>query len=68
MITISLFSLITSILFALGIDNIVISFYEAVQQPFMGLANSYPSALLLAFHYTILMVLWFYMVPTWLTH
>ena len=39
MITISLFSLITSILFALGIDNIVISFYEAVQQPFMGLAN-----------------------------
>lgn len=30
MITISLFSLITSILFAVGIDNIVISFYEAV--------------------------------------
>lgn len=67
MITISLFSLITSILFALGIDNIVISFYEAVQQPFMGLANSYPSALLLAF---ITPFLWFlvYMVPTWLTH
>ena len=57
MITISLFSLITSILFALGIDNIVISFYEAVQQPFMGLANSYPSALLLAF---ITPFLWFF--------
>ncbi|MFK4567173.1 PTS sugar transporter subunit IIC [Enterococcus sp. UD-01] len=57
MITISLFSLITSILFGFGIDNIVVSFYEAVQKPFMGLANSYPSALLLAF---ITPFLWFF--------
>lgn len=57
MITISLFSLITSILLGLGIDNIVVSFYEAVQKPFMGLANSYPSALLLAF---ITPFLWFF--------
>ncbi|MCJ1977399.1 PTS sugar transporter subunit IIC [Lactococcus paracarnosus] len=56
-ITISLFSLFTSILFALGVDNIVLSFYEAVQKPFMGLANSYPSALLLAF---ITPFLWFF--------
>lgn len=57
MITISFFSLITSILFGFGIDNIVVSFYEAVQKPFMGLANSYPSALLLAF---ITPFLWFF--------
>ena len=56
-ITISLFSLFTSILFALGVDNIVLSFYEAVQKPFMGLASSYPSALLLAF---ITPFLWFF--------
>lgn len=57
MITISLFSLVTSLLFSLGIDNVVVSFYEAVQKPFMGLANSYPSALLLAF---IAPFLWFF--------
>ncbi|MGK0552327.1 PTS sugar transporter subunit IIC [Enterococcus faecalis] len=57
MITISLFSLFTSILFGFGINNIVLSFYEAVQKPFMGLANSYPSALLLAF---ITPFLWFF--------
>ncbi|MFC0233273.1 PTS sugar transporter subunit IIC [Vagococcus entomophilus] len=57
MITISLFSFITSIFFAFGVENIVISFYKTVQQPFMGLANSYPSALLLAF---ITPFLWFF--------
>lgn len=57
MITISLFSLLTSILFSLGIENVVVSFYEAVQKPFMGLANTYPSALLLAF---ITPLLWFF--------
>ncbi|MBO0470816.1 PTS sugar transporter subunit IIC [Enterococcus sp. DIV0242_7C1] len=57
MITISLFSLITSIFFGFGVENIVVSFYEAVQKPFMGLANSYPSALLLAF---ITPFLWFF--------
>jgi PTS system cellobiose-specific IIC component len=57
MITISLFSLITSILLGFGVNNIVLSFYEAVQKPFMGLANSYPSALLLAF---ITPFLWFF--------
>ncbi|GGC98900.1 PTS sugar transporter subunit IIC [Enterococcus wangshanyuanii] len=57
MITISLFSLITSIFLGFGVENIVISFYEAVQKPFMGLANSYPSALLLAF---ITPFLWFF--------
>ncbi|MFD1900375.1 PTS sugar transporter subunit IIC [Enterococcus termitis] len=57
MITISLFSLITSIFLGFGVENIVVSFYEAVQKPFMGLANSYPSALLLAF---ITPFLWFF--------
>ncbi|MBO0467749.1 PTS lactose transporter subunit IIC [Enterococcus plantarum] len=57
MITISFFSLITSILLGFGVENIVVSFYEAVQKPFMGLANSYPSALLLAF---ITPFLWFF--------
>jgi PTS system cellobiose-specific IIC component len=57
MITISLFSLFTTILSGFGINNIVLSFYEAVQKPFMGLANSYPSALLLAF---ITPFLWFF--------
>ncbi|BBD15068.1 PTS sugar transporter subunit IIC [Melissococcus plutonius] len=57
MITISIFSLITSILLGFGIENMVIAFYKAVQRPFMGLTNSYPSALLLAF---IAPFLWFF--------
>ena len=42
---------------AFGVDDIVGSFYTVVQEPFMGLANSYPSALLLAF---ITPFLWFF--------
>ena len=57
MITISIFALFATILLGFGIENIVTSFYKAVQEPFQGLANSYPSALLLAF---ITPFLWFF--------
>lgn len=57
MITISIFALFTAIIQALGVPNLVLKFYELVQQPFMGLANSYPVALLLGF---ISSFLWFF--------
>lgn len=57
MITISIFGLITTIFLAFGVKDLVASFYELVQQPFMGLANSLPSAMLLAF---ITPFLWFF--------
>lgn len=57
MIVISLFGLIAAIFAAFGITDIIGSFYAAVQEPFMGLANSYPSALLIAF---ITPFLWFF--------
>ncbi|MFV0558747.1 MAG: PTS sugar transporter subunit IIC [Enterococcus sp.] len=57
MITISFFALISAIFSANGVTDIIGAFYTAVQEPFMGLANSYPSALLLAF---ISPFLWFF--------
>lgn len=57
MITISIFGLISTIFIGFGVTDIVTSFYELVQQPFMGLANTLPSALLLAF---ITPFLWFF--------
>ncbi len=57
MITISIFGLIYTIFMAFGVTDIIESFYELVQQPFMGLANSLPSAMLLAF---ITPFLWFF--------
>ncbi|MBM6614769.1 PTS sugar transporter subunit IIC [Desemzia sp. RIT804] len=57
MITISIFGLIFTIFIGFGVTDIVTSFYELVQQPFMGLANTLPSALLLAF---ITPFLWFF--------
>lgn len=58
MIVVSLFGLFAAILAGLfGIPDIITSFYEAVQKPFMGLANTYPSALLIAF---ITPFLWFF--------
>ncbi|MBC8922753.1 PTS sugar transporter subunit IIC, partial [Escherichia coli] len=57
MITVSIFGLITAFFQAAGVTNLVISFYELVQEPFMGLANSLPAALLLAF---VSAFLWFF--------
>lgn len=57
MITISLFALVAAIFAGFGVPDIVGAFYTLVQEPFMGLANSYPSALLLAF---IAPFLWFF--------
>lgn len=57
MIVISLFGLIAAIFAAFGVTDIIGSFYALVQEPFMGLANSYPSALLIAF---ITPFLWFF--------
>lgn len=57
MITISLFGLINTFFMAFGIMDVVASFYAAVQEPFMKLSSSYPSALLLAF---LTPFLWFF--------
>ncbi|MHC5268067.1 PTS sugar transporter subunit IIC [Enterococcus sp. LJL98] len=57
MIVISLFGFIAAVFAAFGVSDIIGSFYAAVQEPFMGLANSYPSALLIAF---ITPFLWFF--------
>ncbi|MFD2729237.1 PTS sugar transporter subunit IIC [Enterococcus camelliae] len=57
MITVSIFGLFAAIVTGLGVKDMFASFYALVQEPFMGLANSYPSALLLAF---IAPFLWFF--------
>lgn len=49
MIMVSLFGLFTAILAGIGIPDMFASFYKVVQEPFMGLANSYGSVLFLAF-------------------
>ena len=57
MITVAIFALITTFFNAAGVASIVNSFYELVQAPFMGMANSYPAALLLGF---VSAFLWFF--------
>lgn len=57
MITMTLVGLVTTFLNAAHIENAVTAFYAAVQQPFMGMANSYGTALLIAF---ITPFLWFF--------
>lgn len=57
MIVISLFGLVAAIIAAFGIEDMFAAFYGAVQEPFMGLANSYGSALFIAF---ITPFLWFF--------
>lgn len=57
MITISIFALINTFFQAGGVTNLVHAFYQLIQEPFMGLANSYPAALLLGF---ISAFLWFF--------
>lgn len=57
MITISLFGLVAAIIAGFGVEDMFASFYAMVQEPFMGLANSYGSALLIAF---ITPFLWFF--------
>ncbi len=57
-ITIGLFALVRTIISAgFDIPDIVGSFYSAVQEPFMGLTNSWSAALLLAFIPTFLWTL-----------
>ncbi len=55
--TITIFGFVTMLLNAMHIENVVTAFYKAVQQPFMGMANTYPTALLIAF---ITPFLWFF--------
>lgn len=56
-ITISLFGLFAAIVSAFGVKDMFASFYELVQKPFMGMANSYGSALIIAL---IAPLLWFF--------
>ncbi|MDN6639446.1 MAG: PTS sugar transporter subunit IIC [Tetragenococcus sp.] len=57
MIVITLFGFVSAIFAAFGVEDMIHSFYEIVQQPFMGMASSYGSALLIAF---ITPFLWFF--------
>ncbi|MEO1773304.1 PTS sugar transporter subunit IIC [Candidatus Enterococcus ferrettii] len=57
MITISLFGLVAAVIAGFGVEDMFAAFYAMVQEPFMGLANSYGSALLIAF---ITPFLWFF--------
>ena len=57
MITVSIFGLIAAIIAGFGVKDMFAEFYALVQEPFMGLANSYGSALLIAF---ITPFLWFF--------
>lgn len=57
MIVISLFGVVAAVFTAFGVKDMFAAFYGAVQEPFMGLANSYGSALLIAF---ITPFLWFF--------
>lgn len=57
MITVSIFGIFAAIMMALGVKDMFASFYKLVQEPFMGLANSYGSALLLSF---VAPFLWFF--------
>lgn len=57
MIVVSIFGLFAAIMMACGVKDMFATFYKAVQEPFMGLANSYGSALLIAF---ITPFLWFF--------
>ncbi|KRK46001.1 permease IIC component [Dellaglioa algida] len=57
MIVVTIFAFINTLFQGFGVTDIIASFYKLVQEPFMGLANSYPSALLLAF---IAPFLWFF--------
>lgn len=57
MITIAIFGLIAAIVAAFGVKDMFAAFYELVQKPFMGMANSYGSALVLAI---IAPLLWFF--------
>ncbi|WP_163651814.1 PTS sugar transporter subunit IIC [Listeria sp. PSOL-1] len=57
MITVAIFALITALFQAFGVSNLVSSFYTLIQEPFMGLANSLPAAILLAF---LSSFLWFF--------
>ncbi|UXJ96436.1 PTS sugar transporter subunit IIC [Enterococcus raffinosus] len=57
MITVSIFGLIAAVIAGFGVEDMFAEFYALVQEPFMGLANSYGSALLIAF---ITPFLWFF--------
>lgn len=57
MITVAIFGLIATIFLAFGVENIIDSFYDKFQQPFMALSSTLPSAIILAF---ITPFLWFF--------
>jgi len=57
MVVIGFFGLVAAVSSRFGVTDIIGSFYESVQQPFMAIANTYPSALLLAF---ITPFVWFF--------
>lgn len=56
-ITISIFGLIAAVIASFGVEDMFAAFYEVVQKPFMGMANSYGSALIIA---VISPLLWFF--------
>lgn len=57
MITLSLFGLVPLVCAFMGVDDIVNSFYEMVQKPFMGLSNNLFAAIVIPF---AIQILWFF--------
>lgn len=57
MIIVSLFGLVSAIFAAYGVTDIIGTFYKVVQEPFMGLANTFGSALILSL---VAPLLWFF--------
>lgn len=57
MITLALFGLVPLICAFMGVEDIVNSFYELVQKPFMGLSNNLFAAIVIPF---AIQILWFF--------
>ncbi|WP_265456525.1 PTS sugar transporter subunit IIC [Enterococcus sp. HY326] len=57
MITLALFGLVPLVCAFLGVEDVVNSFYELVQKPFMGLSNNLGAAIIIPF---AIQILWFF--------
>ena len=57
MITLAIFGIVPLICAFVGIQDIVTSFYEIIQRPFMGLSNNIGAAIIIPF---FIQILWFF--------
>ncbi|EOH57261.1 PTS system, lactose/cellobiose family IIC component [Enterococcus faecium EnGen0263] len=57
MITLAIFGIVPLISAFVGIEDIVLAFYEIIQEPFMGLSNNLGAAIIIPFS---IQILWFF--------